>query len=301
MHANFEEMPRQNKNEKWYYKLRSSYRLVIFNDKTFEERFSFRLTRMNVIITFLSLGIIFITITFFIIAYTPIRTYIPGYPTVDQKKELYKLNLMADSMLNSIKQKDLYIKNIKNIFENDESLYTEAVEPVANSRLDTSQIVKSKEDSMLRAEFESSEIYNLYFTEPVQDIESARTSIRSFNFFKPLTGIITSPFNQSEKHFGTDIVTAHNETIMSTLDGTVIYANWTLETGNVIAIQHKSNLISVYKHCSVLLKEEGEQAKAGEPIAITGESGEYATGPHLHFELWYNGSPVNPEEYIIFN
>ena len=88
---------------------------------------------------------------------------------------------------------------------------------------------------------------------------------------------------------------------MATLDGTVIYATWTLETGNVIAIQHKSNLISVYKHCSVLLKKEGEQAKAGEPIAIAGESGDFVTGPHLHFELWYNGTPINAEEYIIFN
>lgn len=294
-------MPRQNKNEKWYYKLRSSYRLVIFNDKTFEERFSFRLTRMNVIIMFLSLGIIFITLTFFIIAYTPIRTYIPGYPTVDQKKELYKLNMMADSMLNSIKQKDIYIENIKNIFEDDESIYAEPVQPVANSRLDTFQLNKSREDSLLRAEFESAEMYNLYFTEPVQKIESTKASIRSFNFFKPLNGIITSPFDQSAKHFGTDIATAYNETIGATLDGTVIYANWTLETGNVIAIQHKSNLISIYKHCSVLLKQEGEQAKAGEPIAIAGQSGEFTTGPHLHFELWYDGNPLNPEEYIIFN
>lgn len=301
MHAKFKEMPRQNKNEKWYYKLRSSYRLVIFNDKTFEERFSFRLTRMNVIITLLSLGIIFIIITFFIIAYTPIRTYIPGYPTIDQKKELYKLNLMADSMLNSLNQKDIYINNIKNIFNDDESIYAEPVEPIANSRLDTLQLNKSKEDSMLRAEFESGEMYNLYFTEPSQKTESSRSSIRSFNFFKPLTGIITSPFNQSEKHFGTDIAAAHNETIMATLDGTVIYANWTLETGNIIAIQHKSNLISVYKHCSVLLKEAGEPAKAGEPVAIAGQSGEFSTGPHLHFELWYNGTPVDPEEYIIFN
>lgn len=294
-------MPIQNRNEKWYYKLRSSYRLVIFNDKTFEERFSFRLTRMNVIILFLSLGIIFIILTFFVIAYTPIRTYIPGYPTIDQKKELYKLNMMADSMLNSMKQKDIYIKNIKNIFENDESIYAEPVQPVANSRVDTSRVNKSAEDSMLRDEFENSEMYNLYFTESAQKIATSQSTIRNFNFFKPLNGIITAPFSQSEKHFGTDIATALNETILATLDGTVIYANWTLETGNVLAIQHKSNLISIYKHCSILLKQEGEQVKAGDPIAIAGQSGEFSTGPHLHFELWYNGSAVNPEEYIIFN
>jgi len=294
-------MALQNKNEKWYNKLRSSYRLVIFNDKTFEERFSFRLTRMNVIITFLSLGIIFIIITFFIIAYTPIHTYIPGYPTIDQKKELYKLNIIADSMLVSLQKKDVYIENIKKIIEGDESMYAEPAEPASNTRFDTLELKKSKEDSILRAEFENDEMYNLYFSEPPQKIETLRSNIRNFNFFKPLNGIITSQFNPSEKHYGTDIATTYNETIVSTLEGTVISANWTLETGYVISIQHKSNLVSVYKHCSVLLKEEGEPVKAGEPIAIAGESGEFVTGPHLHFELWYNGAPLNPEEYIIFN
>lgn len=293
-------MSEKNKDIKWYNKLKSNYRLAIFNDQTFEERFSFRLTRMNVIITMLSLGIIFIIITFFIIAYSPIREYIPGYPTVDQKKELYKLNIMADSLLLAIQRKDVYVQNIKNIIEDNESIYAEPIEPETAKRIDTTTQSKSREDSILRAEFENSEMYNLYFTEPVNS-ELSRTSIRNFNFFRPLNGIISSPFNQTEKHYGTDIVTAHNEAIMATLDGTIIYANWTLETGHVITIQHKSNLISVYKHCSVLLKKEGELAKAGEPIAISGQSGEFTSGPHLHFELWYNGSPIDPQEYIIFN
>ncbi len=294
-------MAKVRKKERWYNKLRNRYRLVILNDETFEERFTFRLTRMNVLVFFLSLAVIFIIITFFIIAYTPIREYIPGYPTIDQKKELYRLNLEADSMLDAIRQKDQYLQNIKNIIEDNEVIHQQPKSPATTGKPDTIAIVRSAEDSMLRAEFESAEMYNLYFTEPGLKTESSRYSIRDFNFFRPLNGIITARFNTAEKHFGTDIATVYNEAVKSTLEGTVMYADWTLETGHVIAIQHKGSLVSVYKHCSVLLKKEGDHTLAGEAIAIAGESGEFATGPHLHFELWYDGSPIDPEEYIIFN
>lgn len=256
---------------------------------------------MNVIVTLLSLGIIFIIITFFIIAYTSIREYIPGYPTIDQKKELYRLNLTADSMLVDIRQKERYIQNIRNIIEDNDALYEQPDEPGKENPPTIVPSVRSQEDSLLRAEFESSEKYDLYFNEASQINELSRSSVRSINFFKPINGIVTSKFNMVERHYGIDIASAHNETISATLDGIIIYADWTLETGHVIAIQHQSNMISVYKHCSLLLKKQGDMAKAGEPIAISGQSGELATGPHLHFELWHNGSAINPEEYIIFN
>lgn len=293
-------MAKHAKKEKWYKKLRNRYRLVVFNDQTFEERFSFRLTRINVLGIVVSLGIIFITITFFIIAYTPIREYIPGYPSVDQKMELYSLNLMADSMLSDLHRKDIYIQNIKNIIEGKE-VGDEYIEPPqSDNNYDTIVMRKSVEDSILRAEFEHQTMYNLYFTETAQQ-EASVSSIRSFNFFTPIVGIPTSHFDAKEKHFGIDIAASRNEVVKATLDGTVVIADWTLETGHVIAIQHRRNLISVYKHNSVLLKKMGDHANAGEPIAITGQSGELATGPHLHFELWYNGTPVNPEDYVIFN
>lgn len=288
------------KDEKWYRKLKSKYRLVIFNEQTFEERFSFRLTRLNVLIFILSLGVVFITITFFIIAYTPIKEYIPGYPDIDQKKELYSLTLLADSLMNDTRQKDVYLQNIKDIINGKdvgaEDFSTDADEKNYNNIV----IEKSVEDSLLRAEFENQNSYNLNINEMGELNNITQTSIRNFNFFTPVNGIVTSGFNNKQKHFGTDIVTSPNEAIKATLDGTVINADWTLETGHIISIQHKGNLISVYKHNSVLLKSQGDFVKAGEPIAITGQSGELATGPHLHFELWHNGSPVNPEDYIIF-
>lgn len=294
-------MAKRRSRGKWYRKLRVVYQLVLFNEQTFEERFTFRLTRMNVIISLLSISMLFIIMTFFLIAYTPIKEYIPGYPSINQRRELYQLSLLADSLKNSIRQQDLYLQNIKNIIEDNKALHVQPQLADKNTSYDSITITRSQQDSLLRAEFETQEMYNLYFSESIPKGELSRSSIRSFNFFRPLNGIITSRINPAEKHFGIDIASAKNEAVMATLEGTVLYAGWTLETGHVIILQHMQNLISIYKHNSVLLKKEGDIAKAGEPIAITGQSGELASGPHLHFELWYNGAPLDPEEYIIFN
>ena len=130
--------------------------------------------------------------------------------------------------------------------------------------------------------------------------QGARPDISSFTFFTPLRGIVTSKFDPATKHYGVDIVSVQNEAIKATLDGVVIFSGWTLETGYTVIIQHENDLISVYKHNSVLLKDQGSFVKAGDAIAIVGSSGEYSTGPHLHFEIWYNGVPVNPTDFIKF-
>jgi len=293
---------KKKKDEKWYNKLRFKYRLVLFNDQTFEERFSFKLNRMNVILSMGSLAIFFIILTFFIIAYTPIKEYLPGYPDVDQRKELYNLNIIADSLLNDIRLKDQYLQNIKDVFEGKIHDTINKDFDTLTQRYDTIKLKKSVDDSLLRAEFENQGMYNLYASESPQKMEKgSMVSIRSFNFFPPVSGIVTSPFNLKDRHYGTDLATNNNEAVKTTLEGTVIFAGWTLETGYVIAIQHPYNLVSVYKHNSVLLKESGDHVNVGEPIAISGQSGEFSTGPHLHFELWYNGTPMNAEDYILFS
>ncbi len=296
-------MAPERKKKKWFHKLRTSYRLVFLNESTFEERFSVRLTRILVITTLLSLVVLFITLTFFVIAYTPLKEYIPGYPDVKQKKELYKLNKTIDSLIVDARVKSVYLENIKRIIENKPPLTKDSITAL-NKKIDydTIEDVKSKQDSLLRASFENQAKFNLFFPETeAPNIISGNVLIQSQNFFKPLDGIITSPFNPMEKHYGIDIVASHNEAVKAVLDGTVILSSWTLETGYVILLQHKGNILSVYKHCATLLKQEGELVKAGEPIAIAGNSGEDTSGPHLHFELWYNGSPVNPVNYINFN
>ena len=294
-------MAKIKRNKNWYKNLRSKYRLVIFNDQTFEERVSLRLTRLNVFVFIFSIGIIFMSLTFVIIANTQLKTYIPGYPDIDDKKQLYNLNLLADSLLRDIEVKNQYIAGFRNIFEENPPGEELTDENIPETHYDTIKNRKSTRDSVLRAEFENQSMHNLYFTETGQLAGSDNASIRSFNFFTPIIGIITARFNLMENHYGIDIAAARNEAVKATLDGTVIFSGWTLETGYVIGIQHDHNFVSIYKHNSVLLKTEGDHVIAGQPIAISGESGELTTGPHLHFELWENGSPVNPEEYILFN
>ena len=291
-------METKPQKEKWYRKLRNKYHLVLFKESTFEERLSFRISRIQIVVFLLSMGITFIALTFFIIAYTPLKEYIPGYPNIQQKKELYHLNLLADSLLADAKQKDLYIQNIKRIIEDKEPVTEPSEPPVSTKNYDTIVDRRSKEDSLLRVTFENQTRFNLF---PRSEGYAENREIFRQNFFKPLNGIITAKFAPLEKHFGIDIVAPHNDAVKSVLDGTVIFSGWTLETGYVIAIQHAGNLISVYKHNAVLLKHEGDLVKAGEPIAIAGNSGEMTSGPHLHFELWYNGNPVNPVHYINFN
>ncbi len=275
--------------------------MVIFNDQTFEERISFRLTRLNVFLSVFSVGIIFMALTFIVIANTSVKKYIPGYPDIDDKRQLYNLNILADSLLNDIEIKNQYIASIKNIFQDSMIQEHNYEMEMEGARYDTIKNRKSYNDSILRAEFENQSMYNLYFNESEQTSKPTKSSIRSFNFFTPLQGIITAGFNVMENHYGIDIVTTHNEAVKAALEGTVIFSGWTLETGYIISLQHERNFISVYKHNSVLLKKEGDHVLAGEPIAISGQSGELTTGPHLHFELWENGNPVNPEVYILFN
>ena len=158
--------------------------------------------------------------------------------------------------------------------------------------------VRSKDDSLMRLDYENTTKYNLFTS--YKTTGNASSPAQRLTFFSPLKGIVTNEFNAQKKHYGVDVVANKNEVIKSIQNGTVIFADWTVKTGNVIAIQHAGNIISVYKHNSVLLKREGNVVKAGESIAVVGNSGELTSGPHMHMELWINGSPVNPKDYITF-
>lgn len=269
------------------------------NDDTFEEKFSFRLSMLNVFVVLGTLIIILVIVTIYIIAFTPLREYIPGYGSNESDRNIRELMLKADSLEENLKNKDLYLYNIRNIMEGKEVVDKLPEKPdSAGNKYDNLNFAKSKEDSLLRLEMEQQDKYNIAVSD--NSSGSSISSISSFFFFTPLKGIITNNYDPANNHYGIDIVAAKNEAIKSTLDGTVIFAGWTLQTGYTIAIQHQDNLISVYKHNSALLKKEGCYVKAGEAIAIIGESGELSTGPHLHFELWYNGKPVNPRDYMVF-
>ena len=291
---------RDKKKIKWTEKWRNKYRLVFMTDDTLEERFTFRLSRMNVFIALGILTIILIFLTSILIAFTPLREYIPGYTSVGLTKKLYILQLRTDSIERDLVKKERFIQNLKDVINGKDLTENQPLVRDTLNRYSNIKITRSREDSLLRMDVESQTKYNLYKMETMESVNQKKSSVGSVLFFTPLKGIITNEFNPAQKHYGVDIVSKQNEAVKSVLDGTVIFANWTLETGYVIIIQHSQNIISVYKHNSVILKKAGEYVRAGEPIAIVGETGELITGPHLHFELWNDGTPVNPKDNITF-
>ncbi|MFO8086938.1 MAG: M23 family metallopeptidase [Bacteroidales bacterium] len=301
-------MNKDKKKEKhWANRFRHKYRLVIMRDETFEEKLSFRLSRMNVFVFVTVMAFILILSTIYLIAYTPLKQYIPGYSNLEIQKDLYQQVQKTDSLEQLSRQRDLYMYNIKNILEGNEDALRDtgifSADSSLNSEYANIRFDRSPADSLLREEIQRLEEYNLlyYADEPSRSsVYNNPASIRNFFFFTPLKGQITNGFNAKTGHYGVDIVGKANDAVKSTLDGRVIFSNWTMQTGYVIMVMHEKNLISVYKHNASLLKKQGESVKAGEPIAISGNTGELSTGPHLHFELWYNGNPINPREYMSF-
>ena len=243
--------------------------------------------------------IVLVSVVIVLIAFTPLREYIPGYTDVTLYEKIDNLQRKSDSLEQDFNTKNLYIFNLKRILEGNDTVAE--MPEIVNSDINYDAItaLPSREDSILRADFESQSMYNIYLIGE-ENKYSGGSSIRGFNFFTPLVGIVSSHFDPAIGHFGIDIVSNKEDAIKSTLDGVIVFSNWTLETGYVLGIQHEHNLFSVYKHNSTLLKGQGDFVKAGQPIAIVGETGEYTTGPHLHFELWYNGTPVNPADFMIF-
>ncbi len=274
-------------------KLRNRYRLSIIKDSTFEEKMTFRLTPMNVLVAFVSsflfLGFAFISV----VVFTPLREFIPGYTDTQVRQEALKNALLVDSLHRELAVKARYVDNLVRILNGQptmDSLGASTKDPETFTDLD---FETSASDSMFRLDFENQDQYNI-------GRQKAAGENVSY-FFPPVKGIITAEFEPHKGHYAVDIVSGENEMVKAIQEGTVISATWTSDGGYVISVQHKDNLISVYKHNSVLLKKIGDKVKPGESIAIIGNSGELTSGPHLHFELWKQGVALNPQEYIIFN
>jgi murein DD-endopeptidase MepM/ murein hydrolase activator NlpD len=291
---------KERKKEKWTDKWRNKYRLVFMTDDTLEERFTFRLSRMNVFVALGTLAIVLIFLTSVLIAFTPLREYIPGYTNVGLTQRLYKLQLRTDSVERVLVAKEKFLANLRDVIEGKDLTDDRPVTSDSIRRYSNVKIKRSAEDSLLRLEVENQNKYNLYRIETIENTSQKKSSIGGVLFFTPLKGIVSNVFDPTQKHYGVDIVARQNEAVKVVLDGTVIISNWTLETGYVIAVQHSRGIVSIYKHNSAILKKPGDFVRAGEPIAIVGETGELVTGPHLHFELWSDGNPVDPKEYITF-
>ena len=268
-------------------KLLHKYRLVILNENTFEEKLSFKLSRLNVFITGSLFIVCLIALTTLLIAFTPLREYIPGYSSTKLKKQATELTYKTDSLVSVLNYTNKYLDNIRKVLNGDitnnkinrDSIFEQfKIDP---SSIDLTPI---KEDSVLRAQVALEDKYNL-FEKNTKDVNQI--------LFSTLNGSIS-------QDYAIDIVATKGTPVKSVADGIVVFSEWTAETGYVILLEHKDGLLSVYKHNGSLNKSQGDLVKAGEVIAAVGNTGELSTGPHLHFELWNNGSPVNPRNFIDF-
>ncbi len=287
-------MTKKNKEKRIAKKLLHKYRLVVLNEDTFEERFAIKLTRLNVFVIVSISSILLVAGTIFLIAFTSLKEFIPGYSSTALKKKATELNYKTDSLQQVINLNEQYYASIKRVLTGD----VDTVEFNKDSIIDAATIDAgelnlrpSKEDSLLRDIVDKEDKFNVF---------ESGLSTTNFVLFPPVNGSISEAYNIKEKHYAVDVVVAKDTPVKATADGTVIFAEWTSQTGYVAIIEHSNDLISVYKHNASLTKQQGDLVKAGEVIALAGNSGVLSTGPHLHFELWNKGYPVNPTNFIDF-
>ena len=284
-----------NKNKKKGFTQRwlAKYRFVILNEETFEERVSYKLSRLNI---FLAVGItivLLIATTFLVISRTSLKEYIPGYDSSEIRRQAIRNNFRLDSLQSTLLRNKQYISSVNKVLRGDLDLQ----ELETQMQLDTSQFdyaagfSTSSADSLLRAKVAQDDKYNL----PA----SAGQTI-PFVLFPPVSGTISQGLDPSSAHYAVDVVVPRDTPVKAAAEGNVIFASWTSETGYVLIIDHPFNIISVYKHNASLYVRQGDIVEPGQVIAVAGNSGTMTTGPHLHFELWSDGYALNPEEFIDF-
>ena len=273
-------------------RLLNKYRLVVLNEATYEERFSYRLSRLNIFLFFSLVSILIISITICLIAFTSIKEYIPGYDSTMLRINAVKNIETLDSLTFVVEKNQDYLNSIGSVILGEttkKEILSE--EKVFNPSLSNIKLKTIKDDSLLRKIVEKEDRFNV--------LESAASNVQ-FVLINPVVGQVTSEFDYGIKHFGVDIAAPVNSPVKAIAKGTVVFAEWTIQTGYVVIIDHLHGLTSVYKHNNSGLVSQGDLVESGQVIALSGNTGEFTTGPHLHFELWRDGSPANPEDYISF-
>jgi murein DD-endopeptidase MepM/ murein hydrolase activator NlpD len=284
---------REKVKKKLLKKLNDRYRLIIYNDTTFQSVWSMKLSRLRVFTVTSLLSAIIVILVILLISTTGLREYIPGYPKAEYRQLLVLTALKVDSLENELYKRDQFFRGIQAIMDGEV--------PEDNLIVDTSfssnqvEFEPFNHDSVFQDKLLAEQI-NL----TPGGTSNRRLNLSQIHFFVPVKGVITNKFKSMPDHLGVDLVSEPNARISAIMDGTVIFSGWTIETGYVIYIQHDAELISAYKHNSELLKNKGDRVKAGEAIALIGNTGELSSGPHLHFELWHNGTALDPEQYIDF-
>ena len=283
----------KNKRKAFWKNFKFKYKLTITNEDTLEEIVGIHVSKLNGVSVLLSAVTVIFLITAVIIAFTPLKNYLPGYMNKEVREQAVTNALRADSLQWLMERQRMYIMNIQDIVSG--SVKADSVHSI-----DSLTVVRSEElmertqaEDEFRKLYEESERYNLTSLDNAQ-------AITGLMFVRPTRGMLSSEFDANKKHFGIDVAASPNESVLATLDGTVVLATYTADTGYLIQVQHAQNLVSVYKHCGILLKQVGDVVKAGEAIALVGNTGEKTTGPHLHFEIWNRGRALDPTKYIVF-
>ncbi len=275
-------------------KLKYKYKLSVINETSYEEVLNFRLSQLHVLMALSVLAVILVTLTILLIAFTDLREFIPGYPDGNMRQMIAENAIRVDSLEHELMKRDRFLTSIQLVLNGGD---TTQMQQMRNDSLkagyDTVQFKLSEQESDFRAEIEEKERFNLGFGIKEQNKDY-------YHFFPPVEGMITQSFDEQRRHYGTDIVAKANAKVAAVLDGVVVFTDWTIKTGYVIQVQHANDLLSVYKHNSTLLKKQGDYVRAGEVLGVVGNTGEESSGPHLHFELWRAGNPLNPEDFIKF-
>ena len=275
-------------------RLKYKYKLSVINETSYEEVFNFRLSQLHVLTALSVLAVILVVLTILLIAFTDLREFIPGYPYGNMRQMIAQNALRVDSLENELLKRDRFFKSIRLVLNGGDTTSLErSREDTARYRNDTIRFQISEQENEFRAAIEERERFNLSLGMKEQNHDY-------YHFFPPVEGIVTQSFDEKKRHYGTDIVAKANAKVAAVLDGVVIFTDWTVKTGYVIQVQHTNDLISVYKHNSILLKKQGDYVRAGEVLGVVGNTGEESSGPHLHFELWRAGNPLNPENFNKF-
>jgi len=278
--------------------LKKSYRLVVMNNESFEEVGSYQLSLLNLYSAICAVLVGVVLLVFLLIFFTPIKRLIPGYGDAGAFSELLEINKSMDELEAQFVSNETYLNSSRRRINNevetqDDIEKTEATNP---TNLQGTIVDRVQEDEELREEVE------LLEQKEKKQVPTSTNEVplEQLFFVPPISGVMSEGFMSEKKHFGVDILAAKNTPVKAVMDGYVITSDWTLETGNTIGIQHANSIVTFYKHNSALLKKTGNFVKAGEAVAIIGNTGTLSDGPHLHFELWHKGKPINPVDFINF-
>ncbi len=267
----------------------------VFEEESHEQKVSIKTSGLGVLLSITGTVLVLIVGVSLLIMFTPIREFIPGYPTPQTRNAIINNALRADSLERVIHLWEIHLENMQRVLSNQTPLAPEEIlSQGSQPPVSTIAGARSKEDSLLRMVAEQED------RQSQSDLSGKDFRIEGLHFFTPVKGVVSASFDPAEDHYAVDIAAPENAVISAVLDGTVNFATWTDEFGYVLQIQHENNLLSIYKHCAQLYKKVGDQVTAGSAVAVVGKAGAFSTGYHLHFELWHQGVALNPMDYINF-